>query len=81
MGEESDGDVRVVRLDDLHLEVGQSFGYWFDFGDDWLHQINVTAIAIPEPRARYPRIIERVGQSPPQYPDWDDEDEDEDEPE
>jgi hypothetical protein len=24
--------------------VNRAFGYWFDYGDDWMHQINVMAI-------------------------------------
>lgn len=64
----------------LGLEVGRSFGYWFDFGDDWYHQIDVVAIDADAPPGDYPRVTQRVGESPPQYADWDDEeDEDEDE--
>src|SRR3954471_23354735 len=38
------GRVDQTTLESLGLEVGRSFGYWFDFGDDWWHQINVEAI-------------------------------------
>ena len=47
----------------------------FDFGDDWWHQIDVVAIHDEIPTGRYPRITTRIGESPPQYPDFD-EDED-----
>jgi hypothetical protein len=30
------------------------------------------------PRGKYPKITKRVGASPPQYADWDDEDEEDD---
>ena len=40
-----------TTLDSLGLEVGRTFGYWFDFGDDWWHQINVEAIDDEVPRA------------------------------
>jgi len=53
------------------LKVGDAFGYWFDFGDDWWHQINVVAIADEAPRGKYPKVTKRVGASPPQYVDWD----------
>jgi hypothetical protein len=62
------GDIETTRLDDLNLEVGRHFGYWYDFGDDWYHEIEVSAIVEPEPNYRYPRITERIGESPPQYP-------------
>ncbi|MEW6755843.1 MAG: hypothetical protein AB1505_33425 [Candidatus Latescibacterota bacterium] len=69
------GDVYRMRIDSLGLKVGHSFGYWFDYGDDWWHQINVVAIDEKVPRGRFPRIVERVGESPPQYPDAEEEEE------
>ena len=33
-----------TKLDSLRLRVGQTFEYLFDFGDNWLHEIKVTAI-------------------------------------
>jgi hypothetical protein len=62
------GSIDRTRLDDLNLEVGRHFGYWYDFGDNWYHEIEVTALGEPEPKRRYPRITARVGESPPQYP-------------
>ncbi len=63
------GLVNKTKIDSLRLKKDQSFGYWFDFGDDWWHQIDVEAI---EPAATatgtYPKITKRVGKSPPQYP-------------
>lgn len=73
------GDLTRTTIGALDLKVGQSFGYWFDFGDDWWHQINVAAIEEQTPSGKYPKITKRVGASPPQYPDWDEEgDEEED---
>ncbi|MFH1707121.1 MAG: hypothetical protein ABIF71_04300 [Planctomycetota bacterium] len=51
----------------LWLKKGDAFGYRFDFGDDWRHQINVVDIGEPTGRGKYPKVIKRVGQSPPQY--------------
>jgi hypothetical protein len=61
------GDVMQTTIDALQLKKDQSFGYWFDFGDDWWHQINVLTIEEKTPKGRYPKITDRVGQSPPQY--------------
>jgi pRiA4b ORF-3-like protein len=58
-------------------KIGAAFGYWFDFGDDWWHQINVVDFQTEVPKGTYPRVTKRVGESPPQHDDWD-EDEDED---
>ena len=71
------GDVALTTIGSLGLKVDDAFGYWFDFGDDWWHQINVAAIADEAPRGKYPKVAKRVGASPPQYVDWDREDEDE----
>ena len=63
------GRVDQTTLESLDLEVGRSFGYWFDFGDDWWHQINVEAIDGSVPKGRFPKVTKRVGKSPPQYAD------------
>jgi hypothetical protein len=65
------GRVDQARIDSLGLEVGRSFGYWFDFGDDWWHQINVEAIEDTAPGGKLPRVTKRVGKSPPQYAEED----------
>jgi hypothetical protein len=67
--DDMEGDVRTTTIDSLGLEVGRAFGYLFDFGDERLHQINVTAIEETPGKGRYPKIIEKVGKSPPQYHD------------
>ena len=61
------GRVDQTRIDSLGLEIGRSFGYWFDFGDDWWHQINVEAIENAPPKGKFPKVTKRVGKSPPQY--------------
>lgn len=69
------GDVYQTTIGALGLKVNDAFGYWFDFGDDWWHQINVIAMEETAGRGKFPKVIKRVGQSPPQYVDWDDEEE------
>jgi hypothetical protein len=63
------GRVDQTTLDALGLKVGDRFGYWFDFGDDWWHQINVEALEGKNAKGKYPKVTKRVGQSPPQYAD------------
>jgi hypothetical protein len=65
------GRVDQTDIDTLGLEVGRSFGYWFDFGDDWWHQINVEAIELKAPPGKFPKVIKRVGKNPPQYDEED----------
>ncbi|HLG19832.1 MAG TPA: hypothetical protein VI895_08485 [Bdellovibrionota bacterium] len=55
----------------LGLKVGDAFGYWFDFGDNWRHQINVVEIQDVPARGKFPKISDREGDNPPQYVNWD----------
>lgn len=63
------GDARTTTLDELKLKPNRVFGYWFDFGDDWFHQVEVERIEEAIPTVTYPRVIKRVGKSPPQFLD------------
>lgn len=67
------GAVNKTTIDAMGLEEGRQFGYWFDFGDDWHHQIGVVKVEDGPIRGKYPRVTERIGESPPQYADWDEE--------
>ncbi len=40
--------------------------YLYDFGDGWEHTIRIERIAVPEPGAAYPRLIEATGRCPPE---------------
>ncbi len=60
-----------IRIDAVGFKVDEAFGYWFDFGDDWWHQINVIEIADKIPAGKYPKVIKKVGANPPQYPEID----------
>lgn len=61
------GSVTRTTLGSLALKADQAFGYRFDYGDDWYHQVNLVGIEDPPPPGRYPRITKRIGRSPPQY--------------
>lgn len=59
----------TTNIETLKLEKGQRFDYLFDFGDSWLHEITVEQTDGKVERGRYPRILEKRGESPPQYPE------------
>jgi hypothetical protein len=65
------GLVSKTTIESLGLKKDDRFGYWFDFGDDWWHQINVEGVEDQVPKGKYPKVTKRVGKSPPQYPDED----------
>lgn len=62
-------------LASLNLVPGQRFLYLFDFGDAWWHEWTVEQTDAPRERGKYPRILERRGDSPPQYPDFEEDEE------
>ena len=71
------GSVTRTRIGGLDLEVGSAFWYWYDFGDNWYHEIRVMAVGEAEPNAMYPTVGASVGHSPPRYRGWDEHDADE----
>lgn len=64
---EPENDVAKAKMSSLGLSQEDMFGYWFDFGDDWWHQVVVIDIKDKAPKGKYPKITKRVGASPPQY--------------
>lgn len=64
------GDVRATTLEGLDLEIGQTFMYLFDYGDEWRFKVRVHAVNPDAPVADYPRVVESVGEAPEQYPRW-----------
>jgi hypothetical protein len=62
-------DAAKTEIDSLGLKKDQKFYYLFDFGDEWWHEITVEATDAPAEKGKYPRILEKKGKSPPQYPD------------
>lgn len=68
---------KKYTLKKLKLAKGQKFKYVFDFGDEWEFQCKVLREL--EEDAKTPLVIRSVGESPEQYPEWEEyEDEDED---
>jgi hypothetical protein len=66
----------TVVIAGLNLKKRSRFFYWFDFGDDWWHEVRLLAVNAPEKGGEcYPRIVESKGDSPPQYADWEEEEE------
>ncbi len=61
-----------TKLEALDLTAGQTLTYWFDFDDEWLHQVAVSSVENGIPRGKFPRVVSRVGESPAQYDDMED---------
>ena len=70
-----------VRVGDLPLAIGETMEFLFDYGDNWLFDVELERIDPPDPKLTAPTVLAAGGEAPRQY-DWGDEeewDEDEDE--
>ena len=74
MDEKPPEDAITATIGSLGLKAGDRFFYWFDFGDDWHHEIKVKEIGTVMARETRPKVIACVGQSPPQYPNFEEDD-------
>jgi hypothetical protein len=62
-----------ATIQSLKLRMKQKFYYLFDWGDEWLHEL--TYEGVKDIRTKdLPAVIVTRGESPPQYPDYDEED-------
>lgn len=60
-------DARKATLLDVIEDTGvKRFKYLYDFGDGWEHTILIEGVNDVDPQATYPRLIEAVGQCPPE---------------
>jgi len=69
---------RNVRISSVWpLPTGMNLYYLFDFGDNWVFQVNKTRHKdkLIQPGIIYPRVVEARGKNPEQYPDWEDSEE------
>jgi hypothetical protein len=63
---EPDAKTADVALEQVELRPGQEVAYLFDFGDEWRVMLRVDEIR-PE-LGTSPRVLESLGEAPPQYP-------------
>jgi hypothetical protein len=60
-----------VPVDELRLKVGARIAYVFDYGDEW--RVLLTLRERIHRSDTIPRVSERRGTAPPQYPPLEDE--------
>lgn len=72
--EDKEADFRAIQLKDVFPLGRKKLYYVFDFGDQWTFEVRRSRKKPKEPEGGvvYPRVIERVGPNPEQYPhiDW-----------
>ena len=60
--------VQVVQLE---LKEGQRFLYLFDYGDNHEFDVTLRSINSQAGKGKYPKVVGKQGESPQQYPDYD----------
>ncbi|MBF2084528.1 hypothetical protein [Thermoleptolyngbya sp. C42_A2020_037] len=60
-----------VLIGDLPLQPGMAMTYLFDFGDCWEFNVQLEEIQPGKPKRGSNKILERHGEAPEQYPNWD----------
>jgi Plasmid pRiA4b ORF-3-like protein len=73
--DEGVGGVRRTKLSAAFPEVGKKMLFLFDYGDEWLFTVELIGLGRKEPKVAYPRVLKRVGEAPPQYPDLEEDEE------
>jgi hypothetical protein len=66
-----------VKVGELPLRPGSTMEYLFDFGDNWLFEVQLEKLEPTNPKIRKIVVIDGRGQAPPQYPNFDEEEWDE----
>jgi hypothetical protein len=65
-GEDGSEDARRITLARAAVESGDQFKYLYDFGDDWVHTVDVEALEPQEVGAKYPRCVAGARACPPE---------------
>jgi pRiA4b ORF-3-like protein len=65
--------VKRTRVIEAFAATGAKMSFLFDYGDEWLFQVEVIGRSHREPGIKYPRVLTVVGEAPEQYPDPDEE--------
>lgn len=71
--DEGQNDASEATIQSLQLRTKQKFYYIFDWGDEWWHELTYEGVK-DIGKKDMPKVIERKGESPLQYPDYDEED-------
>lgn len=68
--EDREADFRSIQLKDVFPLGRKKLHYLFDFGDQWTFEVRRSRKKPKEPEdgVVYPRVVERVGPNPEQYP-------------
>ena len=63
-----------VLVGEIPLRPGASMEYLFDFGDMWRFDVKLERVDPADARVKKPKILEKHGEAPPQYPNLEEDD-------
>ena len=66
--------VKRTAIAEAFPAVGHKMLFLFDYGDEWRFVVEFIEGGLKDPTARYPRLLKKFGEAPPQYR-WDEEEE------
>ena len=76
IGEESEfNGVKRTKVNKVFNEINKKMLFLFDYGDEWHFIIELKRLEASKEDAKYPLVVESVGEAPPQYGEMDEEDE------
>ena len=65
--------VKKTKISDVWQKVGDKMLFLFDYGDNWLFVVEFVEFGKKEVRKKYPYLMQKIGVSPEQYPEIDEE--------
>ena len=63
------GSVKNTKISEVWNGVGDKMLFLFDYGDTWLFVVELIGFGKKEAKKKYPRVVKKVGLSPEQYPE------------
>lgn len=60
--------VKKTKIKDVWQKIGDKMLFLFDYGDCWHFVVELKDFGDKTENKKYPRILEKVGKSPEQYP-------------
>lgn len=63
--------VKKTKIEDVFNSEKKKMLFLFDYGDQWHFIVELLSTGSPEKNDKYPKIIESVGDAPPQYESFD----------
>ena len=70
-GEENEANVEKIKISDVYFfqQIKDKMSFLFDYGDDWMFEIELRSFGEKEKGVKYPRVLKSNGEAPKQYRD------------